>query len=70
MLIIHIGLIVLMAIRAAKYGVVSGIGMTIRASIPFAIMLARINGEVQNIVLEKIGRFPARNRGMAGTAIG
>ena len=58
MFIVHVGLVVLMAIDAAKYGITGWVGMTFGTAIPFTLMLSRINGEILFIMI-KSGRLPS-----------
>jgi len=55
--IIHSCLVVLMAINAGIYGIVTGIGMAVGAIVPFALVLAGIDREILTVVIES-RRFP------------
>ncbi len=58
MLISHVVLIVVMTIRAAENGVVVGIGMALIASIPLALVSARVDRKIRTVMV-KIRVIPA-----------
>jgi len=64
------GVIVFMAFYTTKKREISGSGMTIRAFIPFSIVFAAENGEIQLVVLGKVGGIPARIGRVADLAVG
>ena len=66
--VVHLGLIVvLMAVDAAEHLIVASNGVAFGADIPFIVVLAAINGEVLDIMVEA-GGVPRRG-GVAHGAI-
>lgn len=57
-IIIHIGLVVLMASKAREYCVIARVGVAIRARVPFFAVFSAVNWEVLSIMI-KSGRFPS-----------
>ena len=61
MLVIHRTLAVLVTVNTFKPGIIPGIDVTIRATVPFVPVFARIYREIQ-IVMIPVGRCPACGR--------
>ena len=66
---VHPRLVVLMAAQAGKNGIITGVLVAIRATVPLAPVRTRVDGEVLVIVNLKIGRAPAGVRRMAQNAV-
>lgn len=54
---IRVGLIMLMTIGTGEDGIIGGLGVTIDAGIPFAVVASRINGKILPVVIKR-GRLP------------
>ena len=58
MLLIHVGLVVLVAVCAAKLSKIIGIGVAVGAAFPLSFVFAGINREKLCIVVGKVSRPP------------
>jgi len=53
MFIVHIGLVMLMAIDAAKRGIIRWVGMAIGATGPFVSVVTAVYGEILPIMVKR-----------------
>ena len=60
MLLIHVGLVVLVAVGAAELSKIIGIGVAVGAAFPLSFVFAGINREKLCIVVGKVCRSPVR----------
>lgn len=66
MLVVHIGLVVLMAVETGKRCIIAGIGVAGLTAVPGVVMSARINRKILGVVIGKFGPVPA----ICGMAVG
>ena len=70
MLFIHVALVVLVAIDTGELGIVCRIGMTLAATVPFAVVASGIYGKRFGVMVTVLGRPPTRIGSMAIGAVG
>jgi len=69
-LIVHVGLVVVMAADTGEFSIIAGIGMAFGATVPGAIVGTGVYREILGVVVRVFCRLPARIGGVAKLAVG